>query len=269
MNKWITHIAILISATVFPVCASILQQDFNADPAWVEYQNRSNNNNFGFSNTDYTVGLSHAGEAGGIWGASGGGAYYGDVFGSALTFGDAFASSGELIYLTSSTDANRNVQVGYFSEDPSSSAFIGFALLESCGSGCYTPGIGRAQAQITFSDGSYVRGNQFSLPLNTPLTWAFFYDPNGNGTLSFTLDTIGTSIIMLSPSQRATGLYVNSFGLSDSGGLGTVEAYFDRLTYEHPIPEPSMIALCLVGLISLGLARGKDQETIIENNAGI
>jgi hypothetical protein len=247
-------LAVMLFSLSGVLLADTINLDFSTDPGWTEYQNRSGGNNFGYSGTNHVDPASLPGEIGGIF-SHAIKAYYGDAFDSSFSLDDTFTASGKFLFVNQSSDANRNIQIGYFSTDVLSQSFIGFALIE----GGPIQGLPNNIVRIQTQFGPNSHGDQYNLPLGSIHTWEFDYDPIGNGSLTLILDGNLISIMNLTAAQRSSFGEYNAFGLSlDGSGLGSLEAYIDNVTYDVPtVPEPPTLCLLLVGfpVIWLGFVK--------------
>ncbi len=244
-----------------------------AAAGWTEHNSRDGGNDFGFSATDNTGGVSGAGEAGGFMIRSGVQTYYADTSIGLLSLDQPISYAGEFAYTAegagyqstgfewihgffdrSNTDpARRKGSYAGFAlnERSSSSSSVRIGLMLNSQNGT---GLG-AVAGI----GPDVVSDQIVLDLGTAYTYTWTYDPSGGTsglvTLEFTRvsdnSLRGTMVGDLTATQRAEGATFNSFGITNEfwGGSGstadnTLTAFVDNLDYtiNPAIPPKTWIA---------------------------
>jgi hypothetical protein len=235
---------------------------------WTGFRNTINNNNYGFSNTNNTGGLSPAGEAGGIMARSAAISYYADTtLGTTFTRGTAFSASGEFDFFSVGNNFDGGVQLGHI--DPTDTTdtvgnsgqdVVGIQLLEDAG---LNPNQMRVRAMIRFSDGNEQFGNIFTIVgANTDRLWSYTFNPAGNGSLSVSMDGPGGGVSTLNLVADGRNFALTAFGLStqDFGGLDgrVVPLFIDNVTFSSlgAVPEPaSALIWSIVGGAGLVLAR--------------
>lgn len=250
----------------------IRTETFDSDRGWIGLRNTDGSigNNFGFSNTDNTGGLSPAGEAGGTIARTVEVSYYADTdLGGSLTLDQRIEASGE--FDMSGVGAfNNGVFIGHRNTSPSSTDstfanFIGFQIAEPQGSSQF-----RFRSKSYLNDGSFRDGNEISgLTLNGDYTWSAIYDPTVlDGVFTVELfnsgGSLGTSVLFFSAGDRAVGATFDAFGIG-SGGLtppensptNTVDVFIDNVSYSTAVVVSEPLSWIYVGICFAVLLGGR------------
>ncbi len=244
---------------------------------WSSFGSAANGNNYGFSNSDFTGGASPAGEAGGVFARSGSASYYADLtIGGTLTRSQEIEAAGEfdITSISTSSTFNGSVLISHFdSSSPIPNVFaglVGFNVLEE------TDNSVRVKAQVAFSDGTLLVGNELILT-NLPdvdRLWSYSWDPTGGafsrGQLTFSINGPGGGISSLDVGLAHDGMdfALDAFGMSTPIVMNpnqdeTITLFIDDARYTSVVPLPATLWLfgsSLLGLI--GITRRKSKRHI-------
>jgi uncharacterized repeat protein (TIGR02543 family) len=197
---------------------------------WTGVGNTTNNNNYGWSNTNDAGDA--AGEAGGIFARSAGIRYYADTNGGTLTRNNTLTMSGKFVLLNDNFDGN--FRIGFFNTADVPNNFVGIEFSEP------TPTVAdpfRGFAAVGGTGGAST--DTIPLTPDTPLTFNLTFTPaiaaDGSGTLTGTVGETAVNVAVAAGSGS-----FNAFGLV-SGGFSnqnqkTAGCYFDDLTYTAATP---------------------------------
>jgi hypothetical protein len=223
---------------------------------WTVLRNTTDGNNFGFRSTNLTAGPSGPGEAGGTVARTPGLSYYADAtLAGPLTLADPIRAAGELF--VPPFFGNNAIRVGHFdaSDTLNPYDFLGFQVAEPEVS---PPTQIRVIAYAYLANGDRVgTATPLSVAPNTAYTWSYTWSPADSLLTVEVFDSaggsLGTSLLGLSPAQRAIGVSLTGFGLS-TGGIGDADpanrtdVFIDNLSYTAgrdaaaaAIPEPSSL----------------------------
>lgn len=261
-----------------PAQAAFEMQSFDngsaaAAAGWTGSGNTSNDNDFGFSDTNHTLGSSPAGEAGGSI-ARGDRAYYADTTlqhaDGRVSMNDTIHGSGEFITASVGDNFGHGVFLGHFNDRSTqftgNKAMLGFAINDLNSTEV------RARVSFTTSagnvatwsaSGSGVEGSgasaYFLLDVGTAYTFAYNYNPGAgsNGEVVFEMFDNGVSMgtITGSPNEadRTNGAFFYAFGLtntqlSEPVNPSVADMFIDNALYTVPTPIPEPTSLALVSL---------------------
>jgi hypothetical protein len=232
---------------------------------WAGFRNGQDGNSFGFRATNLTGGSSPSGEAGGTIARTPNLAYYADLtISGSPNFGYSIHASGELA-VTGIGAFNNAIRMGFFNSANTTGVveFLGFQVAEAQSSS----GLLQVFPTIIQSNGAIHQTDAtLRVSVGSTYTWLSDWNPGASQMSVQVFDSAGASIgissLTLGPSDIATGISLNAFGLM-TGAIGqadpsnTADLFVDNLTYSFTaVPEPSSLVLVFLGSASVfGLRR--------------
>ncbi len=270
---WITPAAVAVCMIVCPAIADALPiqaEAFDSEPAprgWTGSLNTSGGNSYGYSAATQHAGGLGAGEAGGTFARLTTRHFYADTtLGGSLDLDDPIQSSGSF-FIGNRVNASTSQQVGFLNTAGAiGSNIMGIVLGEPAPSSSDY----RVRLRLRLGDGTELTtANQTNFS-DGQYSWALDYDPTAGvaGVASLDIfDSLGSPLqnhsINLLTSHRFIGATFDAFGLlgfsaAPDNATETYDLFIDDLTYSvAAVPEPSTLALCLVGICTLGIARSR------------
>lgn len=266
MLRTATHAAVALSGVLMfmaaGVSATIVDYAFDADPGWLEVNNRTGDGqgqDFGFSATNYAGGT--AGEIGGVFNRyqhAAAACYAVNVGSLDLTQSFEMNWNSDAAKYSYGNQGNGNndqgMLLGFFNRATGTMAswpvrpFMGFEVADNS---VYT--------NMTFASGGAVESYVGVLPENASHTGTLrmLYDPSEGscGALKVALDGV-ISTFALTEAQRNSGVKYDTFGLvtipvSSASSAASMDFYLDDVAVTSSIPEPSGFALLAGGLVGL------------------
>ncbi|MEP6662812.1 MAG: hypothetical protein ABJC04_04010, partial [Verrucomicrobiota bacterium] len=261
---------VLLTSILFVFQANFVEaatvQTFDTDASttaagWFGTGNLLNGNNYGFANSDFTAQASPGGEAGGTMIHFTNTSSYGVSLGASFSLSDSFRADGEWASPTF-TPEGASIGIGFYN-----SADIGATnRRNTLGLTVAEPGANglRVRAAYYLTNGAAVQtgtAQVIALGTNKAGRFSFVYDPTVVGTVNGSLTvtmynlggfSLGSRTVNLNAAQRATNLFIDSFGIVIGGippslDTNTSTFFIDNVQYyAGPVitcvtPSPSQL----------------------------